>query len=372
MRRLFFAVLILASCEPLALFGAADPTAGPHWEMQYRYRQVDATLSLNDIAFPSAIRGIACGYTTDRSENRKPLILLTSDGGKHWTESPVREIGLSLFFLDDSTGWMVTEKGVWFTEESGRTWVKLKAPSDLLRVWFTDRTHGFAAGLQKRVFETFDAGETWSLLPVVKEIAANPTFTTFGEIAFSGVNGIISGWNIPPQRGGPAWMEAEKAPRRQQPNYTVMLQTRNGGKTWTKAEASVFGQITRISMAAQGTALGLMEFKDQFEFPSEVYRINTYTGRSTSAYRSKERAITDVRLFDGSNRALIAGFETNGGIYHSPIPGKLKILFSDDSEHWNEMTVDYRAVAHRAMLAGPDPEHVWVATDTGTILNLVQ
>ena len=354
------------------LLTAADPTLGPRWEMQYRYRQVDSTLSLNDIAFPSANRGIACGYTVDRNDNHKPIILLTSDGGKHWAENPVKEIGLSLFFLDDSTGWMVTEKGMWFTEESGRSWTKLKAPSDLLRVWFTDRTHGYAAGLQKRVFETYDAGETWSLLPLIKEIAANPAFTTFGEIAFSGQNGIISGWNIPPQKGGPAWMEADKTPHRQVPNYTVMLQTKDGGKTWTKSEASVFGQITRISMAAQGTALGLMEFKDQFEYPSEVYRINLHTGGSSSAYRAKDRAITDVRLFDGSNDVVIAGFETTGGIYHSPIPGKLKILKSTDSEHWTEMTVDYRAVAHRAMIAGPDPEHLWVATDTGLILNLVQ
>ncbi len=35
------------------------------------------------------------------------------------------------------------------------------------------------------------------------------------------------------------------------------------------------------------------------------------------------------------------------------------------------MPVDYRAVAHRAMIAGPDEDHLWIATDTGLILNLV-
>ena len=35
------------------------------------------------------------------------------------------------------------------------------------------------------------------------------------------------------------------------------------------------------------------------------------------------------------------------------------------------MAVDYRAVAHSAIIAGPDENHVWIATDTGMILKLV-
>jgi len=65
-----------------------------------------------------------------------------------------------------------------------------------------------------------------------------------------------------------------------------------------------------------------------------------------------------VRTFAGSKLGLIAGYETEGTIYHSPIPGKLKVLTSDDLETWREMTVDYRAVAHRAMIAGPDEKHL--------------
>ena len=36
------------------------------------------------------------------------------------------------------------------------------------------------------------------------------------------------------------------------------------------------------------------------------------------------------------------------------------------------MEVDYRAVAHRAILAAPDAANLWVATDTGMILQLVR
>ena len=346
----------------------------PQWDIQYRYRQVDSALSINDFVFTSEKRGVVCGFTTDRRGKETPLVLVTRDGGAHWSEIAVKETGLSMFFLDDSTGWMVAEKGVWQTTESGRTWTKMKAaPSGLLRIWFLDKKHGFAAGLEKRVFETTNGGDSWTALPVATEGEGDPTYTTYGEIAFSGNAGIISGWNVPPRRGGPDWMEPERAAgRRQLPNLTILLQTLDAGKTWKKSEASVFGQVTRISMAPQGIALGLVEYKDDFEVPSEVYRINTgLNGASDSVFKQKDRAITDVRTFAGSNHGVMAGYETEGKIYHSPIPGKLKVLTSNDLENWQEMTVDYRAVAHRAMIAGPDEKHLWIATDTGMILKLV-
>ncbi len=362
-------VLLLAGLLASAGFVFA---AEPHWDIQYHYQQINSTLTINSLLFPSATRGIGCGFITDRRDSSRAVVLLTSDGGQHWDETPGKEVCVSLFFLDDSTGWMVTEKGIWQTAESGRGWTKIpKSPSGMLRIWFLDNKHGFAAGLEKRVFETKDGGTTWALLPILSEVQGDPTYTTFGEIGFAGKNGIITGWNIPPRPGGPDWMEPERAAKRRQiPGYGVLLETNDAGKTWIKSEASVFGQVTRISMTPQGTALGLTEYKDEFEYPSEVYRINLHTGASESSFKAKDRAITDVRAFGGSNRAVIAGYEPAGTMYRSPIPGKLKVLTSDDLENWQEMKVDYRAVAHSAMIAGPDEQHLWIATDTGMILKL--
>lgn len=367
-KQMFKALLVFFVPGVLAL------AAAPHWEIQYHYQQFNSALTINALVFPTANRGIACGSIADRRDTQRGVVLLTTDGGQHWDETPVKESCVSMFFLDDSMGWMVTEKGIWQTVESGRSWTKIpKAPSGLLRIWFLDGKKGFAAGLEKRVYETDDGGTTWTLLPIVKDVQGDPTYTTFGEIAFAEKNGLISGWNIPPRPGGPNWMEPERAGRRRElPNYGVLLETMDGGKTWLKSEASIFGQITRISMTPQGTALGLTEYKDEFDYPSEVYRINLHDGTSVSSFKAKDRAITDVRAFAGSNRALIVGYEPSGTIYRSPIPGKLKVLTSGDLETWGEMPVDYRAVAHGAMLAGPDEDHVWIATDTGMILRLVK
>ena len=52
------------------------------------------------------------------------------------------------------------------------------------------------------------------------------------------------------------------------------------------------------------------------------------------------------------------------------VPGKVQVLMSKDYIVWNEMPVDYRAEAHRVILAAPDEDDMWMATDTGMILRL--
>jgi len=50
------------------------------------------------------------------------------------------------------------------------------------------------------------------------------------------------------------------------------------------------------------------------------------------------------------------------------VPSKVQVLRSKDFAVWTEMAVDYRAVAHRAMLAIADEKNLWIATDSGMIL----
>lgn len=360
--------LFILACATFTTAASADP----HWEMQYHYHQTDSSLTINDLTFPDQTHGIGCGYTTDRKEKDHPLVILTSDAGATWTESPVKEACLSLFFLEDSTGWMVTDAGVWSTDEAGRAWVKVKtAPANLLRVWFLNRDHGFASGREKHVYETKDAGVTWSPVAIAATAPGDPVYTTYGDIAFNGNKGIISGWNIPPRRGGPDWMEPSQAEKAKQvPHVSILLQTKDAGATWAESHVSLFGQITRVALCSENVGLGLVEFKDAFEYPAEVYRIDLSTGNSSLAFRAKDRAITDIRLFSAT-RGLLVGYETTGPIFRSPIPGKLKVLTSDDLTTWTEMPVDYRAVAHAALITGPDEKHLWIATDTGMILKLV-
>jgi hypothetical protein len=68
----------------------------------------------------------------------------------------------------------------------------------------------------------------------------------------------------------------------------------------------------------------------------------------------------------------MAAVEPPGKLNSAPIPGKVKIITSGDFKTWKESDVDYKAEAGRVKLAGPDPDHLWAATDTGMILRLVK
>jgi hypothetical protein len=88
-----------------------------------------------------------------------------------------------------------------------------------------------------------------------------------------------------------------------------------------------------------------------------------------SIFAQRDRVATDIALRSDGGAVLVT-IEPPGNSTQVPIPGKLKILQTADLKAWQEMDVDYRAVAQRALIAAPDAQHMWVATDTGTILKL--
>jgi hypothetical protein len=116
--------------------------------------------------------------------------------------------------------------------------------------------------------------------------------------------------------------------------------------------------------------LALVEFHDAFQWPSEVYRTDARTGGSARVFREKNRAVTDVLMAGGSG--YLAAIEPPGTLRDLPIPGKLKVLTSEDLSKWVEMQVDYRAEGRRAVFAKAGTCDLWVATDAGMILKLVR
>jgi hypothetical protein len=146
-----------------------------------------------------------------------------------------------------------------------------------------------------------------------------------------------------------------------------MLDTRDGGKTWKPSTSSMFGRITRTMFLPDGRGLGLIEFTDTFKWPSEVHLLDGATGKSGIVYNATDRAITDV-LLQPSGTGYLVGVEVTGRLQHSPIPRKLVVLKSENLTDWQEMPVDYRASAVRAMLRSSSDGSLWVATDSGMIL----
>jgi hypothetical protein len=372
----------------LAILPAFHASAlAERWKIQYFYDEGRDTLVIEDLAFPSAEHGIAVGTIQDELSRKKPryVALATSDGGARWISKDLVEHPRSIFFLNESQGWMVTDDSFWYTEESGQKWKRIApqikpdkkisqvAGGLITRVRFLDSKHGFAVGLQKSVYESKDGGVTWTPVAEAAQPAGAPAFTAYKQIYFeSGKVGIIYGSSTPPRRDDPnlpEWMEPDRAlKRRQIPTLSLDLRTVDGGATWKSEGAELFGALSSVCLAGPD-GLSIYQFNQSFDSPSEVYRLDARTGKITSVYRDKLR-VTDCALFRGP-RAFLAAVEPPGRLNTVPIPGKVKILSSNNLTDWTEMDVDYKANARSLIMAGPDAEHLWVATDTGMILHLI-
>ena len=364
-------------CALAALVAWVTPLGAERWQLQYFYDQNKSSLAIADLSFASAARGVAVGSIHEGSRQR-PVALVTSDGGAHWQLVPLKEEPLSLFFLNENFGWMVTEKGLWQTTEAGKSWTKMpRVPAPIFRVYFKDEKNGWAAGARKTVLETHDGGQQWTRVAAAAEQPGSVENSAYVWIAFATPQlGMISGWNRPPERtlhaetagvdrpgGGLAAIANGRI-------SALELETHDGGKTWKSASASIFGQVTRIRFGPPGTGLGLIEYSDAFQFPSEVYRIKWPTGGSERVYRDKQFAVTDVSVTpDGTG--YLSGIVASGEL-RSLVPGRVRVLKSRDFSTWTDIEVDYRAVANRTTMAAAGDRDIWLATDNGMILKLTQ
>lgn len=352
------------------------PLAAQKWQIQYFYDQAKSSFAVSDLQFPSAARGIAVGVI--RKANREdPTSVVTSDGGLHWQIVPLKEPPVSLFFLNDSVGWLVTTKGLWQTVEAGRSWTKLpKVPGQIYRVHFLDENHGWAIGPRKNAVETHDGGKTWKpLAAAAADYGENIAYSAYTWITFATPQvGLITGWNIPPRRYGPMlpdWVDPDSAlQRRDVPHLSYTLTTSDGGGRWVPKSGSLFGTISRIRFASGGKGLGLMQYGATFRYPSEVYSLEWPAGTNRTVYRDAKFAVTDIWMAtDGT--AYLAGTEVRGRL-RAMIPEKVRVLTSKDLKDWTPIPVDYHAEATATILAASDDDHIWMATDSGMILKLMR
>jgi hypothetical protein len=361
-------LLILISLFLTAIPSAIAAQDGRRWNLQYFYDQDEEAFIINDLAFSSPQRGIAVGVITHKKGKPSGYSVVTRDGGAHWTPVPVQDLPESLFLLNDTVGWMVTEKGLWKTDEAGRTWKRIKSMQGIHRVYFLDEMHGWATGAPKLFKETKDGGKSWEDVDLGElKVTAENTYFDWIEWV-SQTQGIVLGTSVAPRRDNASWVDPQAlAKRREWPGLNITVETKDGGKTWTPQTAPTFGRFARFRMAkVYNNSLTLVRFVNTFQYPSEVYLISP-GGKSNRIYRETTRNVTDV--FWLGRFAMLAAIEPPGKLHQLPVPGKLHVLSSEDMKTWTEMKVDYRAFGQAAIFAGSGDD-LWVATDTGQILKL--
>lgn len=342
--------------------------SGQLWALQYFYDQDEESFVINDLQFSSPQRGIAVGAITHKKGKPTPYSVITRDGGAHWAPVSIPELPTSLFLLNDNIGWLVTEKGIWETNEAGRTWKRVKSIQGVNRVYFLDEMNGWATGAAKLFKATKDGGKTWEDVDLGElKVTAENTYFDWIEWV-SKTQGIVLGTSVAPRRDNANWVDPEALSRRREwPGLNITVETKDGGKTWTAQTAPTFGRFARFRMATvYNNSLTLVRFVNTFQFPSEVYLISP-GGKSQRVYREATRNVTDI--FWLGRHAMLAAIEPPGKLHQLPVPGKLHVLMSDDMKAWSEMKVDHRGFGQSAIFAGAGND-LWIATDSGQILKL--
>lgn len=351
----------------LALLLTTVMPAEHRWDMQFFHDVDGEQMRFQAIAFCSPKRGIAAAVLTEDSD-QKPVAMVTSDAGTTWSQTKLDEPARSLYFFDETSGWMLTESGIWFSDECGRSWRRVHKQRGLIDIRFVSREKGWAVGANKLAIQTVDGGKTWTKVKAVEELASNSDTTAFEVIEpITSKVAIMVGRSVPRRRSDvPLWLDTDPQKRRETPSLTLTLETRDAGDTWTANKVSMFGRISQLRVGKDGQGLALVEFDQFFEFPSELFSLDVRTGKNSRVLRRKDVAITDILA---TPMFIAAGFRPSGALFRTPVPGKVRMLHSKDMVNWTECEVDYRAVATDVSLA-ESGGRVWAATDTGMILTL--
>ena len=180
----------------LGLLGSlASLRAAPRWKIQYLYDQPGSNFDIRDIACPSAQRCVAAGVITDRKDHEQGAVVVTSDGGRQWSQ--VRSEGTAGLAIlpgrDARAGWSpIADCGrPWRADEAGP---RSKIARESCETHFLDANHGYIAGTSSLFDETFDGGKTWTQRAGgQKRNRERPRSLIYDSITFSGTHGIVVG-----------------------------------------------------------------------------------------------------------------------------------------------------------------------------------
>jgi photosystem II stability/assembly factor-like uncharacterized protein len=352
--------------------------AAERWELHYFYDKNDSALSFTDLQFPSATQGVASALILQANRRPKPVVALTADGGRSWELVSIKEAPLSLYLLDERHGWMVSNRGrLWTTADGGRSWSRAALPgvrAEPLRVCFRDRSRGWLLCNRKQAYSTADGGRSWQ--PIAE--AAPPDLaelrSLYSQAAAFHDTVLLAGFMRPFSRRSrfPVWMEPDLAAAGLFPTTAFLLHSTDGGQRWTRHLLHGFGEIKRLRISSAGAAFLLVHRLDSIaDPPTEIRSLDLTTLETRSVYTERTRWVTDI-AFAGPGRLFAVALDQQGRSAQPAIPIKIRVLTSTDFRSWREMEIDYRAEAHSAHLASPDPDHAWIATDTGMILRWVK
>jgi photosystem II stability/assembly factor-like uncharacterized protein len=152
---------------------------GTTWEDNYDIMDE----KMFSVMFPGTLNGWNAGTA----------IYNTTDGGLNWSGSSTGEEFHSVFFINETTGWvagrdvMMNTGVVINTTDGGLTWTPpITLPAPINSVFFTESGNGWAAGSGGEIYYTSDGGAAW-------QTEASNVTSDLNSVFF--VNDLI-GWTV--------------------------------------------------------------------------------------------------------------------------------------------------------------------------------
>lgn len=197
---------------------------------------VEQPEQIDYIRFIDPLHGWAWGGGRKDNYSEQPgIFLITSDGGKNWSEVayPFDQNVWGIFFLDAKNGWASTEGTFYRSRDGGVNWAKVetKLPEQVFRsIFFVDENNGWVVTRDGRLAKTSNGGRTWTNIYKIK------LEYKMRDVHF---------WDE--DRG---WAVGDNG---------AMLYTPDGGDTWVGASTEVGGQLIDVAFVNEkvGWAVGL-------------------------------------------------------------------------------------------------------------------
>ena len=175
--------------------------------------EVEQPDQLERIRFLDKLHGWAWGGGQKTDYVEQPGIFLTTvNGGKNWNQVPYPfgQSLVSLFFVDQKSGWASTVEGLYKSTDGGLNWSKIqtKLPEIAFNsMGFVNDHTGIVVGRSGRMDRTTDGGQTWWKLVNIKDqfVMRDICFTDASKGWAVGDNGSI----LYTPDGGDTWLSID-------------------------------------------------------------------------------------------------------------------------------------------------------------------